>query len=77
MEKHEGEWAAGPEGHSWVRVASAVPPGARPGCGKTDGRGGGDRKGTGGEGAEGRALRPDPCLTVCPEAAARGRPGRC
>lgn len=42
-----------------------------------DGRGGGDRKGTRGEGAEGRALRPDPCLTVCPEAAARGRPGRC
>lgn len=37
----------------------------------------GDRKGTGGEGAEGRALRPDPCLTVCPEAAARGRPRRC
>lgn len=60
MEKHEGEWAAGPEGHSWVRVASAVPPGARPGCGKT---------GTAGEGGTGKApeekgRRAGPCTPI-------------
>lgn len=35
MEKHEGGRTAGPESHSWVRMALAVPPGGRLGCGKT------------------------------------------
>lgn len=73
MEKHVGGRTAGPESHSWVRVALAVPPGDVRGVGRQGQRvrrdwGGRDRKGSRGEGAEGRTLPRPPA--DCPS---RGR----